>query len=116
MERVIQYEQFFPCEFMIISLFLMTRDLKKDQFIGSVPSDYFNKIKSLEDQNIRFFSCIDPYDSTFFNKNQMQQLKKELKFLKNYQGLYDKQFAILNYAVEFASSQDDFTFLVLVGD
>lgn len=94
----------------------MTRDLKKDQFIGSIESSYFDKIKSLKNPVIKILGYVDPYDQTYFNKKQLNQIKKEIDVLQQYGDFANKQFTILNYAVQTAISQDDYTFLVLVGD
>lgn len=101
---------------MTIRFFLMTRDLKKDQFIGFIESSYFDKIKSLKNPVIKILGCVDPCDQTYFNKKQLNQIKKEIQVLQHYDDFAYKQFAILNYAVQTAIFQDDFAFLVLVGD
>lgn len=101
---------------MTISLFLMSNDLKSEQFIGTMEYSYFDKIKSCKNSKLALLSNIDPYDFTYFNKKQLHFIKEELHLLQQFLKPEDDQFALFSQSIKKAIDQSKFTFLVLVGD
>lgn len=101
---------------MIIDLAAISLNFKKQENLGLIHIDYFDKIRNLNNEQIKLLSIVDPYDNTFYNKKQLSQIKSELKILRNSEKFNLKETSILSHAIEVVMADNNYNYLWLIGD